>query len=123
MGSMGQKLFNPPSVAGWPGGRAWVTTSAYYTRQNLCTYLITGKMPIGRWQKDQMQFDPTALIAGLPENSPDAVVDHLMQSLLGRQVLPGRRKALVELMRGEITRDRLTAALLLITAMPEYQLM
>jgi uncharacterized protein (DUF1800 family) len=35
MSSMGQSLFAPPNVAGWPGGsRAWVSTSMLLTRFN-----------------------------------------------------------------------------------------
>src|SRR5262249_41098471 len=32
MDRMGQRLFAPPNVAGWPGGNAWVSTSTLLTR-------------------------------------------------------------------------------------------
>lgn len=32
MGQLGQQLFDPPNVAGWPGGRAWVTPSRLLNR-------------------------------------------------------------------------------------------
>lgn len=32
---MGQILFNPPNVAGWPGGRNWIDTSSLMYRMNL----------------------------------------------------------------------------------------
>ena len=28
MARMGQDLFYPPNVGGWPGGRAWLSTAA-----------------------------------------------------------------------------------------------
>jgi len=31
--AMGQDVFNPPNVKGWPGGRAWVTTASLPARQ------------------------------------------------------------------------------------------
>jgi len=34
-GSLGQALFNPPNVAGWAGGRAWITPSTLFDRGNL----------------------------------------------------------------------------------------
>ena len=34
-GSLGQALFNPPNVAGWAGGRTWITPSTLLQRGNL----------------------------------------------------------------------------------------
>jgi uncharacterized protein (DUF1800 family) len=34
-GSLGQSLFNPPNVAGWAGGRSWITPSTLFDRGNL----------------------------------------------------------------------------------------
>lgn len=33
--SLGQALFNPPNVAGWAGGRSWITPSTLFDRGNL----------------------------------------------------------------------------------------
>ncbi len=33
--ALGQVLFHPPNVAGWPGGRAWIDNSTLMTRLNL----------------------------------------------------------------------------------------
>jgi hypothetical protein len=33
--SLGQSLFNPPNVAGWAGGRTWITPSTLLNRGNL----------------------------------------------------------------------------------------
>ena len=33
--SLGQALFNPPNVAGWAGGRTWITPSTLLQRGNL----------------------------------------------------------------------------------------
>ncbi|HEX7009129.1 MAG TPA: DUF1800 domain-containing protein, partial [Phycisphaeraceae bacterium] len=53
---MGQTLFDPPSVAGWDGGRAWINTATLLVRQNVCVYLITGKHPI-RPQSESLLAD------------------------------------------------------------------
>ena len=34
-GSLGQTLFEPPNVAGWAGGRTWITPSTLLQRGNL----------------------------------------------------------------------------------------
>ena len=33
--NMGQELFNPPHVKGWPGGKAWYTTSNLSLREQV----------------------------------------------------------------------------------------
>jgi uncharacterized protein (DUF1800 family) len=39
---MGQDLFDPPNVGGWPGGRAWVTSRALVARANFAAALVAG---------------------------------------------------------------------------------
>ena len=39
---MGQDLFDPPNVGGWPGGRAWLHTRSMIARANYAAALITG---------------------------------------------------------------------------------
>lgn len=42
MRAMGQTLFDPPNVAGWPGGRTWLGTSTWFARVNGAAQLING---------------------------------------------------------------------------------
>lgn len=37
---LGQELFNPPNVKGWPGGMAWITTASFMQRGNLAGILL-----------------------------------------------------------------------------------
>ncbi|MAE67562.1 MAG: hypothetical protein CMJ18_25170 [Phycisphaeraceae bacterium] len=124
--SMGQHLFDPPSVAGWPGGRSWINTSTLFVRQNLTTYLITGKLPYEHdWKRSEMNYDPMFLLNGMERPAPEPVVDHLLSSLLSVQIATDRRRQLIEFASagdGRITADRLVGLLALITSMPEYQL-
>src|SRR5204863_6312529 len=39
---LGQDLFYPPNVGGWPGGRAWVTTRSAVGRANFAAALAAG---------------------------------------------------------------------------------
>jgi len=44
LGSLGEILFNPPNVKGWPGGRTWVSTSTVSLRQKFMLDVIDGKI-------------------------------------------------------------------------------
>jgi len=41
---LGQDLFFPPNVGGWPGGRAWLTTQGIIGRANYATALVEGQL-------------------------------------------------------------------------------
>ncbi|WP_432799016.1 DUF1800 domain-containing protein [Poriferisphaera sp. WC338] len=121
---MGQQLFDPPGVAGWETGRAWINTSTLLARHNITTYQLTGKMPGKKWKKGDVKFDPMSLISGIDQANHQAVVDHLCSTLLG-QTSTDRRQPLVKYLADRdkgITTDSLIGLLLLITTMPEYQL-
>lgn len=126
MNIMGQSLFDPPSVAGWSGGRSWINTSTLFTRQNVCAYLVAGKDPRKeKWSRDQLGYDPMPLIAGVDHDDPAAVVDHVVGFMLGDHTPRQRREPLYAFMRDRnkgVTPDSLVALLTLVTAMPEYQL-
>lgn len=126
MGRMGQRLFDPPTVAGWDGGRMWINTATLFIRQNTATYLITGKLPTDRaWQRDALNYDPMPLVADLELRSVEAVVDRLLGTLIGASAPRDRRDMLVRFLYergGSINADTILAVLLLITSMPEYQL-
>ena len=41
---VGQNLFYPPNVGGWPGGRAWLSPLALLGRANLAADLLSGRL-------------------------------------------------------------------------------
>jgi uncharacterized protein (DUF1800 family) len=45
--AMGQELFDPPNVKGWPGGRAWIGAGTLAVRYHLPEALIDGREPAG----------------------------------------------------------------------------
>jgi uncharacterized protein (DUF1800 family) len=53
---IGQDLFEPPNVGGWPGGRAWIHTRGLVARANYAAALVDGANA-GR----PSPYDPTAL--------------------------------------------------------------
>jgi uncharacterized protein (DUF1800 family) len=44
LSAMGQRLFAPPNVKGWPGGRAWLNTSTVLERDNFAEALALGTL-------------------------------------------------------------------------------
>lgn len=44
---LGQTLFNPPNVQGWPGGRTWLNSGAMAIRFHLGDILLDARMPEG----------------------------------------------------------------------------
>jgi uncharacterized protein (DUF1800 family) len=44
---MGQELFQPPNVRGWPGGEQWITAATLYTRYNVCASMVEGDVRAG----------------------------------------------------------------------------
>ena len=46
---LGQSLFYPPNVGGWPGGREWLTPLALVLRTNLAAAVVSGRLavPVG----------------------------------------------------------------------------
>ncbi len=128
---MGQSIFLPPSVKGWDGGRSWVNTSTLFVRQNILAFLLSGKKPQGYdAMADAEKFDPAPLLSELAKADPgaekdlDKVIDYVLRFTLGSA--PTEAKADLQQFASGLgtgaTRDMIVGMLLLITAMPEYQL-
>jgi len=132
MNMMGQSVFFPPSVKGWDGGRSWINTSTMFIRQNTLVFLLTGKRPLGRDAlADKERVDSAKLLTQISDAFPgtsrtnsQAVLDAILRFTIGKTD-PGGRDVLERFMadrKGDLTTDTLTELLMLITAMPEYQL-
>lgn len=128
---MGQNLLMPPSVKGWDGGRSWINTSTVFVRQNILAFLLTGKKPRGYdANADEMKYDPMPLLEELAkaspgsEKDPSAVADYLLRLTLGSAPESAKDElvSLAKTTSGSVTRELVIGYLLLITAMPEYQL-
>jgi len=70
---MGQDLFDPPNVGGWPGGRTWITSRALIARSNFAAALVEGPNA-GRHDP----YDPTASAkaAGFGTERADVLTYH-----------------------------------------------
>jgi uncharacterized protein (DUF1800 family) len=47
LAALGQELFNPPNVKGWPGGEAWISAGTLALRYHLADIVLESKEPPG----------------------------------------------------------------------------
>jgi uncharacterized protein (DUF1800 family) len=69
--AMGQSLFAPPNVKGWPGGRTWLNSATVLARQNFAQTMLggaTAPMPIPAPPADA----PAQGVVVVTEVTPDA---------------------------------------------------
>ncbi len=132
MNQMGQSLFMPPSVKGWDGGRAWISTATMFVRQNTLVYLTTGRLPkgINPLGMDQ-KFDPRPLVRSLNDPSRTAppsrevIAADLLESLVNirdKQLAAEIAKASEKENRPADNLHTLLTMTTLITSLPQYQL-
>jgi len=100
---MGQRLFEPPSVEGWKGHRAWLNSATMLVRLNTASAAVAAE-----------RFNPDALLAEHEIDAPDVaafLVDLLLDGTLpdavrGHLVAAGDARAQVRVL----------------LSLPEYQL-
>ncbi len=128
---MGQNIFYPPSVKGWDGGRSWINTSTLFVRQNTLAFFLSGKKPQGYDSSaDTQKYDVTKLLDNadgeslIAKGDVPGVADAMLRLTLGWTPKAGR-DALLEFVKsngGKLDERVLMGMLLVVTAMPEYQL-
>lgn len=108
--NMDQVLFEPPSVAGWPGGANWLSSGTFYARANFADSFLLGR------QRATLPAAMTALDA-------PGVTDHVLARLVDSNVAPGARQAIADFAATvRDPRERAAAVVYLVLASPEYQL-
>jgi uncharacterized protein (DUF1800 family) len=117
---LGQDLFYPPNVFGWPGGRAWVTPRALVRRAGYAAALAEGTS-VGRPQP----LDALALARRHGRGRDlDDVIGFYLGLLLGTPLTPAWRERLLPALGPKPDADGETArrAVVLILSSPEAQL-
>ena len=96
-GRLGQDLFYPPNVGGWPGGRSWITTRSAIGRANFAAALVDGES-VGL----DTPFDPIALAVHHGQRRNPSFFAQLLLGADGPEVplgAPGpARQALIRLL-------------------------
>lgn len=132
--SLGQVLFNPPNVAGWPGGRNWIDNSTLLLRLNLPAFLLQAaeadlrpkdalesEARAGRMRRIQAHVDLSALESWLQPYPPVEAARRLTEYMIVR---PAALPALLEqeLARQPDAVGALPMMLVGVMSLPEYQL-
>jgi uncharacterized protein (DUF1800 family) len=136
LGGMGQSLFAPPNVKGWPGGPAWLNTSTVLERNNFAGTLALGTLwtyPVARPRvaiaepEPLPAFDPARLLEEEGVSRAEDVVRMLLDLHLPGGVRPEARAKLVAFLSedrptGSALARRVREAVHAIFTMPEYHL-
>jgi hypothetical protein len=142
--NMGQKLFGPPNVKGWDGGKAWLNTATLLARHNLACDIVgiardhVPQPPAGTELDATKPPPPPDLPAAGPPLRADvlnAIVKNAGKSredrlnwcldvLLQGDVQPAARTKLLAFLKNDKDREdkRLLETVHTILLMPEYQL-
>ncbi len=118
---MGQRLFFPPNVAGWPGGQNWLTSGTMLARQNFLVRLLGSQT-----------LADSSWLHGLPLQSSSAS-RVLAETILQGDVAPaslfelesylsGAESAALPSLSAENYGQRVAGAAYLAMATPAYQL-
>jgi uncharacterized protein (DUF1800 family) len=94
--AMGQRLFAPPNVKGWRGGRSWLNTSTVLERANFAEALALGTL----WTSSPRHvppraFDPARLLHEEKVSRPEDVVGVLLDLYVPGGFRPEARAKLV----------------------------
>lgn len=75
---LGQELFYPPNVFGWPEGRSWLTSRAIIGRANFAASLVAGRL-----HRPEQPFSASTLAARHGFTGSTEITDFIRQLLLG----------------------------------------
>jgi hypothetical protein len=119
MPAMGQELFNPPNVAGWPGGTNWLNSGTWLTRLNYANQVAASQVA---WPKNAGNIQ--AWLQGQTGGNVPAAVDLLVNQVLDGQVGPSQRQVLVDYANnGSLTSaERYRGLTYLVLGLPEHHL-
>src|SRR5258708_36880645 len=88
---MGQTLFDPPNVGGWPGGKMnalWLNSGTWMTRLNYIDFLLASRA--GASDGSTPLVDLQSVVNTHQLSSPEQFVDHFSSFLLAGNLVSGR---------------------------------
>jgi uncharacterized protein (DUF1800 family) len=114
---MGQDLFNPPNVGGWPEGRSWLSSRAAIARANFATALVEGSLWNSNRKPDLRRLvERNRRSAGMEQS-----IEWFAELICG-EPSPSAVSAALAATKGKSEQDKLPAALTALLSNPEAQL-
>ncbi|GAB3962680.1 DUF1800 domain-containing protein [Spirosoma harenae] len=137
--TLGQILFYPPNVAGWPGGKNWIDSSSLLFRMQLPSFVLKSAEVAIRPKDEgdvnaqllarkganrfQTKIDWTNFESAFAKTSETELTDAIASILLPFPLRPDQRTIIEKQTKPELSRPErihtITAALM---SLPEYQL-
>ena len=116
---LGQDLFFPPNVGGWPGGRSWLSGRTVVARANFAAALVDGHLHAGS-SADKPDLQALAARHGRGKDA----LPFFGELLIGRRSDPAACKAILKSAdsSGGSPTDRFNRAIALLLSRPEAQL-
>ena len=115
-GEMGQRLFEPPTVKGWDGGRTWINSTTMLVRMNVAA-------AASRQRDDGVGFDAAKVCGKYDADQPAEAAAFLYDLLLDGRVPAPLRSEIGELVNGGGAPEQAVRTMVrLIVGSPEYQL-
>jgi uncharacterized protein (DUF1800 family) len=115
---MGQQLYAPPNVGGWPSNKGWINGTTFYARANLAALLVS--------VDSDVTVDPGELAQAARITNGTGAVDYFLELLLHSDVPASHKEALREFMSGASNArqfdGKLRGLVRLIMASPAYQM-
>ncbi|MBV8244549.1 MAG: DUF1800 domain-containing protein [Candidatus Eremiobacteraeota bacterium] len=117
---MGQILFYPPNVAGWPGGSTWITSQTLIARENFLAALMNMPMMQQTWL-GEVPMNARAATAQMVSAILQSDISPASQARL-QDYLNGAGTSALGMLSAENYEERVRGAAYLAMAMPAYQL-
>jgi uncharacterized protein (DUF1800 family) len=119
MPAMGQELFNPPNVAGWPGGANWLNSGTWLTRLNYANSVAAGQVA---WPKGASSVQ--AWLHQQTNGNVAAAADLLVRQVLDGQIGPAQHQVLLDYANnpGLTSDERYRGLTYLVLGLPEHHL-
>ncbi|TAM91260.1 DUF1800 domain-containing protein [bacterium] len=114
MARMGQMLFIPPNVAGWPGGAAWINSATMLARQNFADAVAM----------TPMTSDPADYVPSIGGLDAQPLASAIVELVLQGDASPAQRARIAAYLSANSRDDqqRVRGAVYLAMATPAYQL-
>ncbi|HRG86769.1 MAG TPA: DUF1800 domain-containing protein [Chitinophagales bacterium] len=136
---LGQVLFFPPNVAGWPGGKNWVDSSTLTLRMNIPTRIVQGggfdirpkpefedapedETALKARKRSEIYSDWASIVTAFKMVPKESLVDAVIEAFI-QSPKEGIDKALIEKYVDHSTDDkRIISTVGIVMSLPEFQL-
>jgi uncharacterized protein (DUF1800 family) len=132
LSDLGQIPFEPPNVAGWPGGSAWLNSSTMLARLNFINTLTGGPRTAPRAQPARPGQAPAApppaappALANTDLGTTEQALAHYLPLAVDDNLLADARQVLVDFAggrEGQISPEQLRGLAYLVLASPQFHL-